>query len=111
MYDGYSTISELKTRADSGARVRVRGWVRTNRCGGRIGFIALSDGSCLSGCQIVYDTDGAGITRGAAKLPTGCAIEASGEFVLTPDAKQPFEIKADTLTLIGGCDNDYPMQK
>jgi asparaginyl-tRNA synthetase len=85
--------------------------VRTNRCGGHIGFISLSDGSCLSGCQIVYDTDSGAIARDAAKLPTGCAIEASGEFVLTPDAKQPFEIRADSLSLIGGCDGDYPMQK
>ncbi|MDR2356532.1 MAG: asparagine--tRNA ligase [Oscillospiraceae bacterium] len=108
----YVTIAELRSLSGDGERVRVRGWVRTSRRSGRVGFITLNDGSCFSGCQIVYDAEDGGVTREtAAKLRTGCAVEASGELVMTPLAKQPFEIRADEVSLVGSCDDDYPMQK
>ena len=111
----YQRISELfgmtgDTGAD-GRPVRVRGWVRTNRDNGHIGFIELNDGSCFSGCQIVYDMDGNGRLREASRYLTGCSIEVAGSFRLTPGAKQPFEIAAEDIALLGGCDPDFPMQK
>jgi asparaginyl-tRNA synthetase len=105
------TVAELKARAGDGDAVRVRGWVRTNRRGGRTGFITLSDGSCFSGCQIVYDAQEGGEQSAAARFHTGCAIEAEGVFTLTPGARQPFEVRARSVELVGGCDGDYPMQK
>jgi asparaginyl-tRNA synthetase len=95
----------------AGRPVLLRGWVRTNRDNGHIGFIELNDGSCFSGCQIVYDMDSNSGLKEATKYLTGCSIEVRGVFKLTPEAKQAFEISAQEITLLGGCDPDFPMQK
>lgn len=84
----------------------VDGWIRTNRDNGKIGFIELHDGTVFKGVQIVY-TEGTGYER----LKTAAAIEVTGELRLTPEAKQPFEIHASKIDLIGDVDEDYPLQK
>ncbi len=113
--DKYTLISQLlimqKDPAASGREVRVRGWLRTNRNNGHIGFIQLNDGSAFSSCQIVYDMDADAGLKASSKHPTGSAVEVTGIFVLTPEAKQPFEIRAREIVLLGGCDADFPMQK
>ncbi|MDX9917484.1 MAG: asparagine--tRNA ligase, partial [Gudongella sp.] len=45
------------------------------------------------------------------KLPIYSAIEVVGTLVETPEAKQPFEVKASSVVLVGMSDNDYPIQK
>lgn len=113
--ESYSLVSDLykmQTDTDTAGRiVQLRGWVRTNRDNGHIGFIELNDGSCFTGCQIVYDMDSAPALKDATKYLTGCSIDVSGVYTLTPEAKQPFEIKAQDITLLGSCDADFPMQK
>jgi asparaginyl-tRNA synthetase len=113
--DSYQRISDLFSMKEagetSGKPVALRGWIRTNRDNGHIGFIELNDGSCFSGCQIVYDMDANAALKEAARYLTGCSIEVSGTFQLTPEAKQPFEVHAGSITLLGGCDPDFPMQK
>jgi asparaginyl-tRNA synthetase len=113
--DKYTLISQLfeaqKAPAATGRSVRVHGWVRTNRNNGHIGFMELSDGSAFSGCQIVYDMDETPALKPASKIVTGAAVEASGNFVLTPDARQPFEVRAREIALLGDCEPDFPMQK
>lgn len=88
--------------------ITVGGWVRTVRTGKTMGFISLTDGTSFTPVQIVFIRDernlGAGIT-------TGCAIMVNGELVLTPDAPQPFEIRADSIEIEGTCPSDYPLQK
>lgn len=115
IHENYQRISDLYRMKDdgsvSGKPVNLRGWIRTNRNNGHIGFIELNDGSCFSGCQIVYDMDAGGSLKEAAKYLTGCSIEVSGTFLLTPEAKQPFEVHAGNIVLLGDCDPDYPMQK
>lgn len=107
-----SELYKMQTAQDAeGRRVRLRGWVRTNRDNGHIGFIELNDGSCFSGCQIVYDMDADSALKDAAKYLTGCSIEVGGVFKLTPGAKQPFEVLAREIILLGNCDPDFPMQK
>jgi asparaginyl-tRNA synthetase len=107
-----SELYKMQAAQDAeGRSVRLRGWVRTNRNNGHIGFIELNDGSCFSGCQIVYDMDADSALKDAAKYPTGCSIEVGGVFKLTPWAKQPFEVLAREIILLGNCDADYPMQK
>ncbi|NLA88099.1 MAG: asparagine--tRNA ligase, partial [Clostridiales bacterium] len=107
-----SDLYKIQTEQEADGRsVRLRGWVRTNRDNGHIGFIELNDGSSFSGCQIVYDMDGNASLKEAVKYLTGCSVEVHGAFRLTPGAKQPFEIHAREITLIGGCDPDFPMQK
>lgn len=111
----HTLISELHKMKDAqdaeGRSVRLRGWVRTNRDNGHVGFIELNDGSCFSGCQIVYDMDADSALKDAVKYLTGCSIEVGGVFKLTPEAKQPFEVLAREIILLGSCDPDFPMQK
>jgi asparaginyl-tRNA synthetase len=107
-----SNLYKMQSEKDAGGRcVLLRGWVRTNRDNGHIGFIELNDGSCFSGCQVVYDMDADNSLKEAAKYLTGCSLEVRGTFKLTLEAKQPFEISAQNITLLGSCDGDFPMQK
>ena len=73
--------------ASAGKAVSLKGWIRTNRDNGHIGFMELNDGSCFSGCQIVYDMDRSGGLREATKFLTGCSVEVSGTYVRTPDGQ------------------------
>lgn len=111
----YKLVSDLFNLQNdptvTGQTVRVRGWVRTNRNNGHIGFLELNDGSCFLSCQIVYDMDGTEALKEATRFLTGCSVEVCGKLILTPGSKQPFEIQACEITLLGGCDTDYPMQK
>ena len=88
--------------------VEVGGCVRTVREGKTVGFIELTDGSAFRPVQVVYENDARGLGRG---LSTGCAITVAGELCLTPDAPQPFEIRAESIRLVGACPGDYPLQK
>ena len=109
--DNYTSISRLYSGDVAEGKVRVKGWIRTNRGNGHVGFIDLNDGSCFKGCQVVYDMDKCPSLKAADKLSTGCAVDVSGTFVVTSEAKQPFEIRAEAIELVGGCDSDFPMQK
>ncbi len=90
--------------------VELEGWIRTNRCSGKVGFMALNDGTYFRNCQIVY-TEELGNFEEAKKVTTGSAIKVMGLFKLTPDGKQPFEIEAKEIVVEGLCENDYPLQK
>ena len=91
--------------------VQLQGWIRTNRGGKNVGFIALNDGTYFQNAQIVYSSDVLADYETVAKYLTGTAIAVIGHYVETPDAKQPFEIQATEITLEGACDNSYPLQK
>jgi len=81
-----------KDPAKYAGEVEIAGWVRTVRDSKNIGFIELSDGSCFRNVQVVYENN---IPNDIIKqINTGCAISVVGDLVLTPDAKQPFEVKA-----------------
>ncbi|MBR3299668.1 MAG: asparagine--tRNA ligase [Clostridia bacterium] len=90
--------------------IEVSGWIKTARQSKNVGFIALSDGSCFRTVQVVYETDSIAddVVR---SLDTGAAITVRGVLELTPDAQQPFEIKANEIVIDGACPNDYPLQK
>lgn len=88
-----------------GEEIEVSGWIRTNRDSGSIGFIELHDGTVFKGVQIVY------LEGRFSKLKTAAAIVVRGKIALTPEAKQPFEIKSDDIDLVGDVDEDYPLQK
>lgn len=91
--------------------VQLQGWIRTNRAGKNVSFIALNDGTYLLNAQIVYDTEMLTNYGEISKLLTGAAISVIGKFVVTPDARQPFEIQATEITVEGNCDSSYPLQK
>ena len=88
--------------------VTIGGWAKTIRTGKSVGFIELNDGTCFKSVQVVFPND----ERNMGKdLSTGCSVRVTGQLVLTPDAPQPFEIQADSITLEGACPPDFPMQK
>ena len=94
-----------------GTIVKVEGWARTVRDSKNIGFIELNDGSCFKGVQIVFEQAKIENYTEVAKSGVGTAFSVTGKVVLTPQAKQPLEINADTVEVIGTCPSDYPLQK
>ncbi len=98
-----------ETPADQTA-VTVSGWVRTVRDSKAFAFIALNDGTFFKNVQIVCDQALDNYAE-VVKITLGSAIEVTGTLVLTPEAQQPFEIKAEKVTVVGACDPSYPMQK
>ena len=100
---------ETEKFADS--EVTVRGWIRTNRGSNKFGFVELNDGSFFKSIQVVYEADFLDNYAEIAKAPIAAALNVTGTFVLTPEAKQPFEIKAKSIEIEAGSDPDYPLQK
>ena len=90
--------------------VYMQGWVRTNRDNGSIGFIALNDGTCFKNVQLVYDNSVENHDV-LSHVNTGAALSVVGELVLTPNAKQPFEIRVKEFEVEGDVAPDYPLQK
>ena len=91
--------------------VQVSGWVRTNRSSNRFGFIELNDGSCFKSIQVVYEKEGIENFDEVSKITIASGITVKGILVLTPEAKQPFEIKAAQVSVEAGSAMDYPLQK
>ncbi len=94
-----------------GQEIEVAGWVRTIRDSKTFGFIELNDGSFLKNLQIVFEETALDNFKEIAKLPQGSSIRVKGELVATPEAKQPFELKASAIEIEGLCSPDYPLQK
>ena len=94
-----------------GAEITLEGWIRTNRSNNNIGFISLNDGSCFSCCQIVYENGRLSNYDDISRLLTGCSLRVTGRLVITPGAKQPFELNASEAEVLGQCDASYPLQK
>ncbi|HPR23584.1 MAG TPA: asparagine--tRNA ligase [Bacillota bacterium] len=94
-----------------GQDISVRGWIRTNRGSNKFGFIELNDGSFFKSVQVVYEAEVINNFDEISKVPISAALKVRGEFVLTPDSKQPFEIKAFEIEVLAGSDADYPLQK
>ena len=93
-----------------GAQLLVSGWVRTVRDSKAFAFIELNDGSFFKNLQIVLD-ESVPDFREVVKVTLGSAIEVEGTLKLTPEAKQPFELKASRVTVVGMAAADYPLQK
>lgn len=94
----------------AGKAITVNGWVRTNRNNNHFGFIELNDGSFFKPVQIVYDEELANFGE-ICKVNVSAALSVTGNVVLTPEAKQPFEIKAESIQILADTDPDYPLQK
>ncbi|MEF9865558.1 MAG: asparagine--tRNA ligase [Oscillospiraceae bacterium] len=108
----HSEIAQLYAHTpQSGAKVTVCGWARTVRDSKNIGFIELWDGSSFKTLQIVFEAAKLNNYKDIAKAGVGTSLEINGTVVLTPDAKQSFEINADTIEILGECPPEYPLQK
>ena len=107
-----TTVRELfrNTEVYGGKEVLVKGWIRNNRNSNKFGFIDLNDGSFFKSVQIVYEEDSLDNYDVVAKSYVGAALGVKGTLVLTPNAKQPFEIKAYEVWVEGTSTPDYPLQ-
>ena len=94
-----------------GAEVTVCGWAKTVRDSKTFGFIELNDGSYFKNCQIVFERNKVENYDEAAKQNVGACIKVTGKVVVTPENKQPFEINADKIEVLGVSSPDYPLQK
>ena len=94
-----------------GKEVTVAGWVRTIRDMKNFGFIELNDGSCFKSVQVVFENGVIDNYADIAKQNVGASLIVTGTVVLTPEAKQPLEIKAAEITVEGTSTPDYPLQK
>ncbi len=108
----FTTVREIYKNRDAylDTDIRVGGWVRSNRGSKNFGFLVLHDGTFFETLQIVY-TDQMENFSAIAKLNVGTAVVVSGRLVATPQAKQPFEIQADSVEVEGASAPDYPLQK
>ncbi|MCL1819540.1 MAG: asparagine--tRNA ligase [Oscillospiraceae bacterium] len=93
-----------------GKTVTLNGWVRSVRDGKAFAFVELSDGSVIKTVQLVVGGDKQCFET-VKKLNIGAAVTVTGLVVNTPDARQPFEIAAEDITVEGGSQPDYPLQK
>ncbi len=91
--------------------VKVSGWVRTIRDSKAFGFIEHNDGTFFKNMQVVFAADKVSNYAEVAALNVGAAITVTGRVILTPEAKQPFEIQADEIFIDGESKSDYPLQK
>ncbi|MEH7348388.1 asparagine--tRNA ligase [Gottfriedia acidiceleris] len=90
--------------------VQISGWIRTLRDSKTIGFMELNDGTFFKSVQIVFE-DNLENFKEITKLPISSTVLIEGEFIPTPEMKQPFEIKATKIVVEGLSDTDYPLQK
>ena len=95
----------------SDKEITVSGWVRTIRASSNFGFIELNDGTFFKNIQIVMEEAILSNYVEISKQNVGAALNVVGTLVLTPDAKQPFEIKAKEIVIEGPSTPDYPLQK
>ena len=104
-------IRELFTKTSEYAskEVTVCAWVRTNRAQSNFGFLNINDGSFFENLQVVYDKELSNFAD-ASKIGVGASVKVVGTLVLTPENKQPFEVKATSVELLGDCPEDYPIQ-
>lgn len=91
--------------------ITVGGWVKSIRASNVFGFIELNDGTFFKNLQIVFESEKVDNFAKISKLNVGSAVIVKGVLVATPNAKQPFEIQAESVEVEGASTPDYPLQK
>ncbi len=108
----FTTVRELYKDSASyiDKEITVSGWVRSIRDSKSFGFLVLHDGTYFETLQVVY-ADKLPNFAEISKLNVGAAVIVRGTLAATPEAKQPFEIQADSVEVEGTSTPDYPLQK
>lgn len=109
----YVSVKQLfrETERLGGKEVKVSGWIRTIRDAKNFGFIELNDGTFFKSVQVVFENEKIDNYKEIAKQNVGAALTVCGILELTPEAKQPFEIKAASIVVEGTSAPEYPLQK
>ena len=90
-------------------KVSIQGWIRQSRFTKNVGFLMVNDGSFFLPAQCVISSDLNGF-EDASHFPIASSVSVEGVVVLTPQAKQPFEVQVTSIALLGECSADYPLQ-
>ena len=106
------TVRDLykKTKDFENKNITIEGWVKGLRDSKTFGFIELNDGTFFKNVQIVFN-DSISNFEEIKKLTLSSSIKVLGKFILTENAKQPFEIQATKIEIESISDNNYPLQK
>ena len=106
------TVKDLLAGGEKfeGEKLKLTGWVRTSRTSKNFGFIELNDGSCFKNLQVVFD-DSISNFEEIEKISIGSSLEINGAYVRSLGDKQPFELKADEINVVGFASLDNPIQK
>ena len=102
----YSNIEDFKDKD-----VTIYGWVKSVRDNKNFGFMDLMDGTNFKSMQVVLELENVKNYQEIVKLNTGSSVCVSGKVVLTPNNKQPFEVKATNIEVLNATDSEYPLQK
>ncbi len=113
MFKEHIDISRLYASAEEFAdqTITVVGWCKSVRASNVFGFLTISDGTCFNPLQIVFESETLDNYKEISSLNVGAAVVATGVFTLTPEAKQPFELKACEIEIEGASTPEYPLQK
>ena len=99
-----------QTKSYENKKITIEGWVRTVRDSKTFGFIELNDGTFFKNIQIVFN-DKLNNFSEICKLTISSTIKVTGTLVITENAKQPFEIQAESIDIESLSDSSYPLQK
>lgn len=100
---------DLLGNPTQGQHVHLAGWIKNIRAQKMFGFIDVQDGTAFTSVQVVFEESLANFDE-VSKFRVGSSIEVEGLVELTPQAKQPFEIKARSITLLGDSLESFPIQ-
>ncbi len=108
-----TTVREIFRNSESfdGKTVDISGWIRTIRASNAFGFIEINDGTFFKNIQVVFESEFLDNYKEIAAMNVGASLNITGKLVLTPEAKQPFEVKAEKIEVEGTSTPDYPLQK
>lgn len=100
----FSKFKELEA-----SEIVIMGWVRTNRAQAKFGFLNVNDGTYFENLQVIYDESLSNFEE-ISKFRVGMSVKVVGKVVLTPEMKQPFEVHASAIEMLGDCPETYPIQ-
>ncbi|MEG1752198.1 MAG: asparagine--tRNA ligase [Clostridia bacterium] len=93
-----------------GKSVKVNGWIKTIRDNKSIGFLELTDGY-FKPLQVVLIKEKLFNYDELIRQNIGASFCVVGEIVLTPQNKQPFDLIAKSVDVLGECATDFPLQR
>jgi asparaginyl-tRNA synthetase len=108
----YKIADLLAGGVPAGTIVTVKGWVRTRRDSkAGLSFLHVHDGSCLHPIQVVAPNALPNYQTDILRLTAGCSVEVDGTLVASEGKGQAFEIKADSVHVVGWVEDPdtYPI--
>ena len=108
--DMRTLIKHVLAATEPQENLTIKGLVRTRRDAKGFSFLEVNDGSCLANLQVVVDAGSPGSDQ-LLHCTTGASVAVEGRLVASPAAGQKWELRASRVSLVGGADATYPLQK